>query len=172
MKSALRQHFCPAEKVFVYQAELQARRLQSGEELTELARDIKTKTRLAYPEANELTLETLMKQYFVTSLPDKEQRLSVSKSYPRTLTQALAYATEYESIMKTEQLAVTEKKKIRQAKAEDDPAQMLAEIFKKLETLTTSRRDPPRRPPRDLSQVRCYACQDMGQELPKEGPGT
>ena len=60
VKSALRQHFCPAEKVFVYQAELQARRHQPGEDLAELARDIRTKARLAYPEADAQTLETLM----------------------------------------------------------------------------------------------------------------
>ena len=67
-----------------------------------MARDIRTKTRLVYPEADNKTLETLMRQYFVSCLADKEQRLSVSKSHPRTLTQVMAYAKEYESIMKTE----------------------------------------------------------------------
>ena len=62
-----------------------------------MAWDIQTKTRLAYLETDNKTLETLMKQYFVSSLADKEQRLSVSKSHPRTLTQTMAYTTEYEA---------------------------------------------------------------------------
>ena len=164
--SALRQHFCPAEKVFVYQAELQARRLQEGEDLAELARDIRTKTRLAYPEADTKTLDSLMQQYFVSSLGDKEQRLSVAKSHPRNLTQALAFATEYESIMKAESGKSGEKKKVRQTKNEDVNPSM-EEIYKKIEALSTKISKMgvttgPRRIPRDKSQVQCYACNELG----------
>jgi hypothetical protein len=56
IKKALEQYFCPPEKVYVYQAELQGRKLKPAEELNDLARDIRTKTRLAYPEADEKTL--------------------------------------------------------------------------------------------------------------------
>ena len=63
---ALRQHFCPAEKVYTYQAELQARRLQPDESLTDLAREIQCKARLAYPEAGLVTLESLMRSHFRT----------------------------------------------------------------------------------------------------------
>ena len=74
-----------------------------------------------------------MKQYFVSSLADKEQRLSVSKSHPRTLTQAIAYATEYESIMKTEDVKPGECKQNR--RTQDEPVEQepkFAYILKKL----------------------------------------
>ena len=47
-----------------------------------------------------------MKPNFVSSLADKEQRLSVSKSNPRTLTQAMAFPTEYESIRRAGRVPV------------------------------------------------------------------
>ena len=77
-----------------------------------------------------------MKQYFVSSLADKEQRLSVSKSHPRTLTQAMAYATEYESIMKTKDTKLGERKRVRRTQdeaVEQEPK--LADLLKKLEVL-------------------------------------
>ena len=120
----------------MYQAQLQSIRLQEGENLADLALDIRTKTRLAYPEADNKTLETLMKQYFVSSLADKEQRLSVSKSHPKTLTRAMVYATEYESIMKTEVVKPGERKRVRRTldeAVEQEPK--LADLLKKLEVL-------------------------------------
>jgi hypothetical protein len=102
IKKALEQYFCPPEKVHVYQAELQGRKLKPDEELNDLARDIRTKTRLAYPEADEKTLEYLMKNYFCSSLTDSAMRLSVAQNHPKNLTQALANATEYSSIMDAE----------------------------------------------------------------------
>lgn len=169
VKSALRQQFCPAEKVYVYQAELISRRLEDGEDLAELARDIRTKTRLAYPGTDSTTLESLMQQYFVSSLVDREQRLSVAKSHPRTLTQALAYATEYESIMKAEVKKSGEKKKaVRRTQGPPEEGTDLDSLMKKLDSLTTqiselkAKSEPAKRTFRDKSQLKCFNCQEMG----------
>ena len=86
LAGALKQHFCPAEKIFVYQAELQNRRLQPEEELPDFAREIRRKTRLAFPTADPATLETLMKTHFCNGLTNRDMRLTVLKSHPCTIT--------------------------------------------------------------------------------------
>ena len=134
VKGALEQYFCPAEKVYVYQAELLARRVQPDEELADLCRDIQTKTRLAFPEANEATMDSLMKGYFCSSLTDREMRLSVSKSHPRTLTQALAYATEYASIILADR-PTPERKKVRLTRAEGEPEESVPAWVKEVAAL-------------------------------------
>ena len=173
---ALKRHFCPAEKVFVYQAELQNRRLQPEEELSELARDIRTKTRLAYPSADQKTLETLMKTHFCNGLTNRDMRLTVLKSHPETITQALAYATEYDSIMKTDGSTVSKKGYSgRQAKGEEEPEdtelrkqvkglqqqsqKQLTELLQAVQQMSAARASRPRKP---KAELRCYQCGAKG----------
>jgi hypothetical protein len=120
--NALRQHFCPAEKVYTYQAELQARRLLPDESLTDLAREIQCKARLAYPEAGITTLESLMRSHFCNSLTNREMKISVSQGHPRTLNQALALAVEYESIIQADEsrMAPPQKKTRKSGTDESD----------------------------------------------------
>ena len=152
---ALRQHFCPAEKVYTYQAELQARRLQPAESLTDLAREIQCKARLAYPEAGTVTLESLMRSHFCNSLTNREMKISVSQGHPRTLTQALALAVEYESIILADEAraAQTTSKKGRSTRVEteqssSDTAEPPPEDWKgaveRLTSLVQSLKDTPR----------------------------
>ena len=177
VKGALEQYFCPAEKVYVYQAELLARRVQPDEELADLCRDIQTKTRLAFPEANEATMDSLMKGYFCSSLTDREMRLSVSKSHPRTLTQALAYATEYASIILADR-PTPEKERVRMTRAEEETREPAAAWEKEVEDLkarlnavseAVRRQQPPAvqgvakpwnagRPRRPKADCICYNC--------------
>lgn len=172
---ALRQNFCPAEKIFTYQAELQARRLKKDEDLAELARDIRSKTRLAYPEADPGTREVLMRTHFYNGLTDAQMRLSVSKSHPRTLMEALAYATEYDSIIKAGPAEPKNEKKwsrqttVKDANDETDFRKQLADLTKKLDDLTRRLSARPRgnRPPNarrrtPIQDVVCYACQKKG----------
>ena len=131
--AALKQQFCPGEKTFVFQAELQTRKLQPEEELSELARDIRSKTRLAYPKADPATTEVLMKMHFCNSLTNRDMRLSVLKSHPETLSQALAFATEYESIMKTDNSRPAERHRTRQLNTEPEWSQQVNELRKQAE---------------------------------------
>ena len=114
---------------------------------------------------------------FCSSLTDREMRLSVSKSHPRTLTQALAYATEYASIILADR-PTPERKKVRLTRAEGEPEEPVpawvkevAALKKQLTEALASVSEPqtpavqgvakpwsggrPRRPKADCS---CYNC--------------
>ena len=176
---ALRQHFCPAEKVYTYQAELQARRLQPEESLTDLAREIQCKSRLAYPEAGATILESLMRSHFCNSLTNREMKISVSQGHPRTLNQALALALEYESIVQVDEARTpVSVKKGRNLRADSEQAgsetgdnampEPWKEAIDKLTSLIESLKNSPReerrpyerrRPRRD---VVCYNCGKPG----------
>ena len=180
LAGALKQHFCPAEKIFVYQAELQNRRLQPEEELPDFAREIRRKTRLAFPTADPATLETLMKTHFCNGLTNRDMRLTVLKSHPCTITQALAYATEYDSIMRTDGGQYDRRSKGRQLKTDEtepavpDPLQQaaalqkqvedstkqLSEMMREVQRLLDSR--PPPRPRRPKTELQCFNCGEKG----------
>ena len=112
----LQQHFGPKEKIFVYQAEMQARKSGPDEKLSDLSREIKEKTKLAHPEATGVTLDSLMTSCFLASLVDKAMRLFVATKHLRTMTEALALATEYESIMAADRTDGEPRKNIRAIK--------------------------------------------------------
>ena len=178
VKRTLKQHFCPEEKVHVYRAELQARKLKKSEDLADLMRDIQNKARLAYPGADPSILETLMCQYFQSSLTDKGMRLSVTTSHPKNLAEALAFATEYESIMAAGEDASDKWTKQRQSKADtesgdpetgqpdsdsrDQTEKLLDKIAAQLEALAKKGNGGGKKKKKDLSQVKCYGCQEMG----------
>ena len=168
----LQQHFSPKEKIFVYQAELQARRLGPEEELSELSREIREKTNLAYPEATGATLDSLRTSCFLRSLTDQKMRLSVATKHPKTLTEALAFATEYESILAADRTQGETRKKVRALKeVEEKPPEQKenteTETLKLLRELvakqpTTNNRPSNRPPRRDKKEICCYTCGEKG----------
>ena len=190
VRSTLKQHFCPAEKVFIYQAELRARKLHPGEDLDALAREILQKTSLAFPHTDMETKESLMQNYFCDSLTDRDMQLSVAKSHPRTLAQALAFAVEYSSIMEADSQAQERKPtRIRQVKMEDegdeelhqDSSKAASTFQKQLDTLQISmktildklksrdgrdnrfgRRRDRNRPRQPKEEVVCFNCDKKG----------
>ena len=169
----MQQHFCPKEKVFIYQAELNSRKLSPDETLSDLSRDIQMKTRLAYPEAEGTTLNSLMTSCFISSLVEQDMRLSVATSHPRTLMEALSFATEYESIMAADRTQGETRKKVRALKeAEEEPPEKPVEKTE-TETLKLIREfitrqpaansRPSSRPPRkDKKDICCYTCGEKG----------
>ena len=176
----IKQHYCPEEKRFVYQAELKHRRLQPGEELSTLAREIRSKSRLAYPDANVATAESLMTMFFCEGL-EREMRKCVLQNRPRTLSDALAIAIQLDSIMKTDDEPIEKKQKTRQVTQEvSEPAAPsqgeMSELRRMMESLiqgnlTTKQQvdalaaqaraaDERRRafPRKNKSDIECYNC--------------
>ena len=103
LKAALTQNFSPPQKVHMYMAELKARKRKPNESLAVLGRDIARLTRLAYPNADQVTRETIGINAFLDSLPGPaiEIRLHVMKGRPDTLQEAMAYAMEVDVIMES-----------------------------------------------------------------------
>ena len=103
LKAALTQNFSPPQKVHMYMAELKARKRKPHESLADLGRDIARLTRLAYPNADQATRETIGINAFLDSLPGPaiEIRLHVIKGHPATLQEAVAYAMEVDVILES-----------------------------------------------------------------------
>ena len=133
------------------------------------------KTRLAYPEVTGKTLNSLMTSCFISSLVEKDMRLSVATSHPRTLMEALAFATEYESIMAADRTQGETRKKVRALKeVEEEPPEQKdtvkpgeTEALKLLRELVArqpaaSSRPSSRPPRRDKKEICCYTCGEKG----------
>jgi len=104
LKGALTQHFCPPQKVHLYQAELKARKRKTGETLSELGRDVTRLVRLAYPTADMATRETVGINAFLDAIPGPalEVRLNVLRGRPATILDAVALALEVDALMEAE----------------------------------------------------------------------
>jgi hypothetical protein len=125
-----------------------------------------------------------MKNYFCASLTNSQMRLSISQNHPKSLTQALANATEYQSIMDTDEFQ-EKKSKARQVKLdppEPSPAsgndERVAALEKALQTLQLEQTRPPRfnrnprggqtrrfpatNPRKPKEECVCYNCGKLG----------
>jgi hypothetical protein len=168
----IKQHYCPEEKQFVYQAELKNRKLQPGEELSMLARDIRSKARLAYPDASGTTAENLMTMFFCDGL-EREMRKCVLQNRPRTLSDALAISIQLDSIMKTDEEPAEKRHKTRQVTkecvTEPDPGgpydTEMAELKKMLESLIQGNLSTKQQV--DALQEQARAAEERRRNLPR-----
>ena len=107
-------------------------------------------------------------------------RLSVATHHPRTLTEALAFATEYESIMAADRSQGETRKKVRALKnvEEEQPEKresLDTETLKLLRELVTEMKQPKARvttnrpPKRDKKDVSCYCCGEKGHSREPDG---
>ena len=78
---------------------LQDRTRKAKESLPELAADIETLVRRAYPQINEIAVESLACDYFTRALINLEVRQQVKLRGPTTLRQALEAATQIEAAL-------------------------------------------------------------------------
>ena len=104
LKDALTQHFCPPQRVQLYQAELKARKRRPGESLAELGRDVARLIRLAFPTADLATREMVGINAFLDAIPGPaiEVRLNVLRGCPTTLLEAVALAMEVDALLEAE----------------------------------------------------------------------
>ena len=168
---ALKQNFSPAQKVHTYLAELKCRKRKPNETLACLGRDIARLVRLAYPQADQATKDTIGINALLDALPGPaiETRLHILRGQPATLQEAVAFAMEVDSVIEsTGMKAPVRRGQVNQVDSEgSDSAELkcLAEALKRLESkIESMKRDSrgnrPRR--RDLSDVTCYNCGNKG----------
>jgi hypothetical protein len=101
LKDAVIQHFCPPQRVQLYQAELKARKRRPGESPAELGRDIARPIRLSFPTADLATREMVRINAFLDAIPIPaiEVHLNALRGHPITLLEAVALAMEVDALL-------------------------------------------------------------------------
>ena len=98
---ALRRRFGHHQQAEVYRARLKGRLRVRGEPLPQLAQEVETLVRRAYPMASEDMVGQLTKDHFVDALQDRELQLCVKQSRPKDVREALTSALETEAFLCT-----------------------------------------------------------------------
>jgi len=181
---ALTQSFAPKELVHVHQAELKARKKKPTESMADLGRALKKLVRLAYPSTDSETRETLALHAFLDALPGpvSELKMHVIKGRPRNLQEAVAHATEVDSLLEIDK-ATRKRGDLRMVgiEGEGDSSQELTKLGEELKKALAKIKDLEskggasgsgsgsggnvgkqgykRRP---LSELICYECHEKG----------
>lgn len=98
---ALRKRFGHHQQAEVYRARLKARMRARGEPLPQLAQEMETLVRRAYPAAQEDMVVVLTRDHFVDALQDRNLQLYVKQAHPMDVQEALARALELEAFLYT-----------------------------------------------------------------------
>lgn len=100
LKEALREKFVPKERVELHKAEFRARHRERDEKLPDLASSLRRLVSRAYPEAVPDLQDSLAKDQFIDALEDREIRIKLRESGPKTLdevSRALQIEAMYEA---------------------------------------------------------------------------
>ena len=90
LKRALCEKFVPKERIELHKAEFRARRRQRDEKLPDLASSLRRLVGKAYPEAIPDLQDSLAKDQFIDALEDREIRMKIRESGPKTLDEAVS----------------------------------------------------------------------------------
>ena len=180
LKKALIRRYEPTNQEETYKALLNARERKPGESLQALEEELSKFTRLAYPDADARTIDSLVLDRFLTSLRDPQLRQWVYQSTASQptmdLQMAIQTAVTAEAFLKTDadkrqrmraaDASVAEQLKTHndQMKQNGDQMRKMAEIIEKL----TKQAEPPaagerrrswNRPPNSTA---CFGCGQEG----------
>nr|XP_027213555.1 uncharacterized protein LOC113806594 [Penaeus vannamei] len=102
---ALQRRFGHHHQAEMYLARLKARVRARGESLPQLAQELETLVRHAYPAAAEDMVTVLTRDYFVDALQDRELQLYIEQAHPEDVQVALARALELEAFLRTSRVS-------------------------------------------------------------------
>ena len=102
LKGALRQKFVPKERIELHKAEFRARHRERDEKLPDLASSLRRLVSRAYPEAVLDLQDSLAKDQFIDALEDREIRMKLRESGPKTLDEAVSRALQIEAMYEAE----------------------------------------------------------------------
>ena len=105
LKRALRKKFEPKEQIELNKAEFRARRRERDEKLPDLAGSLQRLVGKAYPEAIPDLQDSLAKDQFIDALEDREIRMKIQESGPKTLGEAVSRALQIEAMYEAESQA-------------------------------------------------------------------
>jgi len=174
---ALKQNFSPAQQVQTFLSELKSRRRKPNEPLPELGRSIARLVRLAYPDTDPGTRETLGINAFMDAQPGPavEIRLHVIRGQPKTLQEAVALAMEVDAVLASAQVKPPTRRAVHRVDEMGSPGvedpfvssmkqlETMAKAFEALERKLDGLENRLRqRKPRDKSEVTCYNCGKKG----------
>lgn len=132
----------------LYRSQLRNRSQKPNESLQEFEADVARLVRHAYPSVSDDVSESLAVDRFLDGLRDPETQQAVKLARPKTLSDALTQAMEFEAVRQS----VRGQARVRAADVEPTAAPDVEEIVKRvLEALKTRRR-----------QVRCWSCGQVG----------
>ncbi|CAH3157892.1 unnamed protein product, partial [Porites lobata] len=119
LKRALREKFVPKERIELHKAEFRARRRERDEKLPDLASSLRRLVGKAYPEAIPDLQDSLAKDQFIDALEDREIRMKIRESGPKTLDEAVSRALQIEAMYEAE----SRRTKGRSVRVIQEPAQ-------------------------------------------------
>ena len=128
LKRALREKFVPKERIELHKAEFRARRRERDEKLPDLASSLRRLVGKAYPEAIPDLQDSLAKDQFIDSLEDREIRMKIRESGPKTLDEAVSRALQIEAMYEAE----SRRTKGRSVRVIQEPAQDERSAFAEL----------------------------------------
>ena len=102
LKMALRGKFVPKEWVELHKAEFRARHRERDEKLPDLASSLRRFVSRAYLEAVPDLQDSLAKDQFIDALEDREMRMKLRESGPKTLHEAVSRALQIEAMYEAE----------------------------------------------------------------------
>ncbi|KAK9885731.1 hypothetical protein WA026_012500 [Henosepilachna vigintioctopunctata] len=154
LMKALGSRYGDNHKEMLHQAQLEVRCQQHNERLQEFHADIERLTRLAYPMVTEDMLELFCIKSFISGLRDSEliQHLKIIR--PKTGTEALVRALEFEAAKATPTQSRTSHK-VRQVEKEKDT--IISELIKQLKAIVSLSRVN-----RVSFRGECYSCGKYG----------
>ena len=128
LKRALREKFVPKERIELHKAEFRARRRERDEKLPDLASSLRRLVGKAYPEAIPDLQDSLAKDQFIDALEDREIRMKIQESGPKTLDEAVSRALQIEAMYEAE----SRRTKGRSVRVIQEPAQDERSAFAEL----------------------------------------
>ena len=107
LEKALQSRIQPEQQRKIHKLTFNARRRKSGENIVDLATDLRQLAALAYQSKDASLIEEELVDQFIRALDTKELRVGVSQPDPNTLDEAVKLALRLESIHLTEKESET-----------------------------------------------------------------
>ncbi|CAC5403954.1 unnamed protein product [Mytilus coruscus] len=99
LKNVLSQRFNPREGEAAYRCEFRNRRRQKGETVAEYGYGLRRLAQQAYPTIRYHEIEPTVVDQYIHGLNNHELKKHVQFHHPQTLSQAIAFASEYEAFL-------------------------------------------------------------------------